>query len=265
MGAYLCIATNGIPSPVSKRIMVHVHFHPLVKVHDQIITTRLGSTVTLQCSVEAYPKSVHFWTKSRNGEETTINSSDDDHKLTDHDTQSMYSFEISLTIVGVKPSDLGNYTCEARNSYGTVRGTIQLEKMRETLKSTTSVKPDTLPDDSQYKYNRYNSPDRQKNKKKGGGRNRNYDHGKPATIYQIGATTELSTNDDHRYNFRTPPSYQHENNNQIEREKNKQKKSSTSQTESFFSSDAGCGNHQYYLKMFSLNIIVTLFVILSTC
>ena len=70
--------------------------------------------------------------------------------------------------------------------------------MRETLKSTTSVKPDTLPDDSQYKYNRYNSPDRQKNKKKGGGRNRNYDHGKPATIYQIGATTELSTNDDHR-------------------------------------------------------------------
>ena len=49
--------------------------------------------------------------------------------------------------------------------------------------------------------NRYNSPDRQKNKKKGGGRNRNYDHGKPATIYQIGATTELSTNDDHRLKF----------------------------------------------------------------
>ena len=25
MGPYLCIASNGIPSPVSKRIMVHVH------------------------------------------------------------------------------------------------------------------------------------------------------------------------------------------------------------------------------------------------
>ena len=25
MGAYLCIAKNGIPSPVSKRIMIHVH------------------------------------------------------------------------------------------------------------------------------------------------------------------------------------------------------------------------------------------------
>ena len=24
-GAYLCIAQNGVPSPVSKRIMVHVH------------------------------------------------------------------------------------------------------------------------------------------------------------------------------------------------------------------------------------------------
>ena len=59
--------------------------------------------------------------------ETTINSSDEDYKLVDMETQSIYSFEISLTIVGVKPRDLGNYTCEARNSYGTVRGTIQLE------------------------------------------------------------------------------------------------------------------------------------------
>lgn len=25
MGAYLCIASNKIPSPVSKRIMIHVH------------------------------------------------------------------------------------------------------------------------------------------------------------------------------------------------------------------------------------------------
>ena len=61
--------------------------------------------------------------------ETTINSSDEDHKLMDKETESMYSFDISLTIIGVKPSDLGNYTCEARNSYGTVRGTIQLESM----------------------------------------------------------------------------------------------------------------------------------------
>ena len=29
MGAYLCIAANGIPSPVSKRIMVHVHCESL--------------------------------------------------------------------------------------------------------------------------------------------------------------------------------------------------------------------------------------------
>ena len=46
----------------------------------------------------------------------------------------MYTFEISLTIVGVKPSDLANYTCEARNSYGTVRGTIQLESMYHRLR-----------------------------------------------------------------------------------------------------------------------------------
>ena len=29
-GAYLCIAQNGVPSPVSKRIMVHVHCKLLI-------------------------------------------------------------------------------------------------------------------------------------------------------------------------------------------------------------------------------------------
>ncbi len=83
MGAYLCIASNGIPSPVSKRIMVHVHckhpirtlvilckvpgvlllflVHPLVKVPDQIIATSVGSNVSLSCVVESSPKSVNMW------------------------------------------------------------------------------------------------------------------------------------------------------------------------------------------------------------
>ena len=37
--------------------------HPLIKVHDQLVITRLGSKVELQCSVEASPKAVHFWIK----------------------------------------------------------------------------------------------------------------------------------------------------------------------------------------------------------
>ena len=40
--------------------------HPLIKVHDQLVITRLGSKVSLQCSVEASPKAVHFWIKKGN-------------------------------------------------------------------------------------------------------------------------------------------------------------------------------------------------------
>jgi len=122
--------------------------------------------------------------------------------------------------------------------------------MRETSKATTSVTPDILPDDSQYKY-RY-KPERQNKKKKL--RNRNFEHEKPATIYQI-ATTELST--DEKHNFRTPTSYQHES-NQFDRKNQNRKSSSSSQTESFFSSD-GCGNNLCF-KNLCYGLIVALFL-----
>ena len=84
--------------------------------------------LVLGYALEAYPTSEFFWFKSRNGEETIINSLDEHYKLTDHKTPKfMHSFETSLTIIGVKPSDLGNYTC---NSYGRQSGnTIQLASM----------------------------------------------------------------------------------------------------------------------------------------
>ena len=37
--------------------------HPLINVYEELIITRLGSTVTLQCTIEASPKAVHFWVK----------------------------------------------------------------------------------------------------------------------------------------------------------------------------------------------------------
>ena len=48
---------------ITKYMTFAFSVHPLVKVGDQIVTTRLGSTVSLHCSVEASPKSVHFWIK----------------------------------------------------------------------------------------------------------------------------------------------------------------------------------------------------------
>ena len=56
----------------------------------------------------------------------SINSPSGRFRLSE-DSESLYSYVITLTIHGVKESDLGNYTCGARNSYGTVKGAISLE------------------------------------------------------------------------------------------------------------------------------------------
>ncbi|XP_059081716.1 protein amalgam-like [Tigriopus californicus] len=138
MGAYLCIASNGIPSPVSKRIMVHVHFHPLVKVHDQIVATTLGSSVKLSCTVEASPQSVNFWVKrssSLTEMDQPINPSRRFQPL--EFKESDYSILMTLAIKDVRLSDLGNYTCIARNSMGSVKGTVSLQQMY--IPSTTPL------------------------------------------------------------------------------------------------------------------------------
>ncbi|XP_059487667.1 lachesin-like isoform X4 [Neocloeon triangulifer] len=63
MGAYLCIASNGIPPSVSKRIMVNVHFHPVIQVPNQLVGAPLGTDVTLECQVEASPRSINYWVR----------------------------------------------------------------------------------------------------------------------------------------------------------------------------------------------------------
>ena len=70
-GAYLCIAQNGVPSPVSKRIMVHVHceqscllgfctvaillvpVHPTILATQNLVITRAGTEATLECKVRS--------------------------------------------------------------------------------------------------------------------------------------------------------------------------------------------------------------------
>ena len=152
-----------------------------------MIITRLGSTVTLQCTIEASPKAVHFWVKKgtepgHEGDylqwlkskqiysklwkipvfvnfndknlsvqasaeivkkkfyygklisniwfsEISINNPNGRYKLTE-EHESLYSYRIALTITNVAMTDLGNYTCGARNSYGTVQGTISLKSKK---------------------------------------------------------------------------------------------------------------------------------------
>ncbi|RZC34113.1 hypothetical protein BDFB_009583, partial [Asbolus verrucosus] len=62
MGPYLCIASNGVPPSVSKRIMLRVHFPPMIWIQNQLVGAMEGQQITLECHSEAYPRSINYWT-----------------------------------------------------------------------------------------------------------------------------------------------------------------------------------------------------------
>ncbi|XP_073832192.1 dpr-interacting protein alpha [Musca autumnalis] len=121
MGSYLCIASNGVPPSVSKRISLSIHFHPVIQVPNQLVGAPLGTDVQIECHVEAYPKSINYWIKDT-GE--MIVSSLKYHVL-DLPT-SMYETKMTLTVRKFQKDDVGSYRCIAKNSLGEVDSSIRL-------------------------------------------------------------------------------------------------------------------------------------------
>ncbi|XP_039276692.1 lachesin isoform X2 [Nilaparvata lugens] len=124
MGAYLCIAANGVPPSVSKRMMLHVHFHPLIQVPNQLVGAPTNTDVTLHCHVEASPKAINYWTR----ETGEMIISNEKYEMTEA-SNSYYSVQMSLTIRHLDKSDLGGYKCISKNSIGDAEGNIRLYEM----------------------------------------------------------------------------------------------------------------------------------------
>ncbi|XP_046473169.1 neurotrimin isoform X2 [Neodiprion pinetum] len=123
MGPYLCIASNGVPPTVSKRIVLIVHFPPKVWVGKQLEGVYEGQTVTLACRSEAFPRPITYWTRPTN--EIIIN--DDNFKIASSSTG--YESVIELTIRAVQLQDLGTFKCVAKNALGETEDTIKLNRI----------------------------------------------------------------------------------------------------------------------------------------
>ncbi|XP_056637030.1 lachesin-like isoform X1 [Diorhabda sublineata] len=121
MGAYMCIASNGVPPTVSKRIMVNVHFHPVIHVPNQLVGAPLGTDVTLECNVEAYPKSINYWVRDTG--EMVISSSKFDVQVS---SKSPFHVKMSVIVRNLQREDAGSYRCIAKNSLGEVESNIRL-------------------------------------------------------------------------------------------------------------------------------------------
>ncbi|CAH0553154.1 unnamed protein product, partial [Brassicogethes aeneus] len=145
MGPYLCIASNGIPPSVSKRIMLIVHFPPMIWIQNQLVGAMEGQQITLECHSEAYPKSINYWTK------------DDGHiisqgaKYEPSIVDNAYKVHMKLTIKVITPSDYGSYKCVSKNSLGETDGTIKLYHIptpstpKPTTTTTIATTKKTLP------------------------------------------------------------------------------------------------------------------------
>ncbi|XP_075210390.1 opioid-binding protein/cell adhesion molecule homolog [Lycorma delicatula] len=140
MGAYLCIASNGVPPTPSKRISLIVHFPPMIWIQNQLVGAREGQQMTLECHSEAFPKSINYWTRE-NGEIITTGAKYEPIML-----DNAYKVHMKLTIRSVGPQDYGSYKCVAKNSLGETDGSIKLYH----IPSPSTTTPTTLGTDPSY-------------------------------------------------------------------------------------------------------------------
>ncbi|XP_015113254.1 opioid-binding protein/cell adhesion molecule homolog [Diachasma alloeum] len=137
MGAYLCIASNGVPPTVSKRIMLIVHFQPEIMIQNQLVGAEEGSQTTLECRFEAFPKSINYWMRENN--DIISNGEKYEASMSDNLHVDAYKVHMNLTIKEIGPDDYGFYKCLAKNSLGGTDGSIKLYKIDTPTTSPTTT------------------------------------------------------------------------------------------------------------------------------
>lgn len=119
MGVYLCIASNGVPPTVSKRITVDVEFPPMIWVPNQLVGAPAGTNVTVDCHTEAFPRAISYWVYDGQMVLTTA-------KHTPVTTENSYRSHMQLNVSDLKAKDFGSYKCISKNSLGETEGSIRL-------------------------------------------------------------------------------------------------------------------------------------------
>ena len=89
-------------------------------VPNQLIGGSVGQSVILECLVEAFPKSLNYWTR-KDGQ---LLISNDRHAVTVQ--ENTYKMHMKLTILSLTKEDFGTYMCLARNSLGPTEGIIRV-------------------------------------------------------------------------------------------------------------------------------------------
>ncbi|KAJ1522291.1 hypothetical protein ONE63_002590 [Megalurothrips usitatus] len=123
MGPYVCIASNGVPPSLSKRIMLTVEFPPAIEIPNQLVGARVGRSLTLQCSSQAFPKSHNYWVR---GDNSLVQGPGYDTEI----VESGYSISMRLIIESLTLADFGEYKCVSKNYLGEAEQSIKVEHVK---------------------------------------------------------------------------------------------------------------------------------------
>lgn len=120
MGAYLCIANNGVPPAVSKRIVLKVDFHPHLMIPHQLVGAPLHYNALLECNIEAHPRSINYWA----GKDGLMIFASDKYEILY--TEKSYNLNMQLRVKNIQKGDYGEYRCIVKNPLGETDGQITL-------------------------------------------------------------------------------------------------------------------------------------------
>ncbi|XP_015924453.2 lachesin [Parasteatoda tepidariorum] len=133
MGAYLCIAKNGIPPSVSKRILLQINFQPKIRVANQVVYAAGGTEAILGCHLEASPRPLTSWI--RHDEAVLISN----NKYEIQEIEDSYKILMQLKIKNISDDDFGHYKCVAKNTFGDKEGFVRLIEIVTTTTTTLST------------------------------------------------------------------------------------------------------------------------------
>ncbi|XP_066946956.1 lachesin-like [Macrobrachium rosenbergii] len=137
-GGYLCIASNGYPPSVSKRVLLHVYFAPLLRGPGMEVRAHVGHSVSLTCLYAAYPSPTVVWV--RENENEVLQLTEEYYTITPQDGHPPYTHNMTLHLRKLVHSDFGRYTCIVTNSQGEASYTTLLREVIAKKRPVTSTK-----------------------------------------------------------------------------------------------------------------------------
>lgn len=135
-GVYFCLASNGVPPTVSKKVRLYVDFPPTLWITHQSVPVSVGSSAELECLTAAHPPSLNFW--SRDGKYVNLKEGRYQSE-TIEGKPAFYNIRMKLKIFNVSESDFGKYQCKAKNTQGETTGDIELYELPKPSTTTTIV------------------------------------------------------------------------------------------------------------------------------